>query len=254
WLKIMAAFFYSTKYKDDNYEYMEVHAPKEVIKLIPNIRLMSEAEWRSLGIQQTRGWENYKKHPTERHVLLFRRLLPKNPLSTGNGDQKEKVMEVPASVFFYSPKHEDDVYEFRHVQVSKKFKEVLELIPKDRLMNEEEWRGIGIEQSPGWEHYMIHPLERHILLFRRPLLKKPLLTGIIDEKATNSSSNQKNEQSKQLTEPTDLMAKSDRKPDEKVSSKQFERSEGGGEKKRQRSTSEDVADIPSPKHTPPQES
>merc|ERR1719240_2383512 len=38
-----------------------------------------------------------------------------------------------------------------------------------RLMSEEEWRGIGIAQSPGWQHYEIFHKEPHILLFRRPL-------------------------------------------------------------------------------------
>ena len=32
-----------------------------------------------------------------------------------------------------------------------------------------EWRGIGVQQSRGWEHYACHRPEPHILLFRRPL-------------------------------------------------------------------------------------
>lgn len=33
---------------------------------------------------------------------------------------------------------------------------------------------VGVfQQSPGWVHYMIHPPERHVLLFRRPLPKQP---------------------------------------------------------------------------------
>ena len=35
-------------------------------------------------------------------------------------------------------------------------------------MDEEEWRSLGVMQSPGWEHYMIHAPEPHILLFKRP--------------------------------------------------------------------------------------
>ncbi|CAO2581992.1 Cyclin-dependent kinases regulatory subunit 2 [Lemmus lemmus] len=38
-------------------------------------------------------------------------------------------------------------------------------------MSEEEWRRLGIQQSLGWVHYMIHEPEPHILLFRRPLQK-----------------------------------------------------------------------------------
>ncbi|CEF64028.1 Cyclin-dependent kinases regulatory subunit [Strongyloides ratti] len=67
--------------------------------------------------------------------------------------------------FFYSSKYEDDEYEYRHVHVTK---EVARLLPKNRLMSEKEWRELGIEQSPGWVHYMIHGPERHVLLFRRP--------------------------------------------------------------------------------------
>lgn len=34
-------------------------------------------------------------------------------------------------------------------------------------MPEDEWRGLGVVQSPGWFHYMIHAPEPHILLFKR---------------------------------------------------------------------------------------
>ncbi|KAL4263257.1 Cyclin-dependent kinases regulatory subunit [Pleurotus pulmonarius] len=44
-------------------------------------------------------------------------------------------------------------------------------IPEDagtlRLLTEQEWRGIGITQSLGWEHYEVHAPEPHVLLFRR---------------------------------------------------------------------------------------
>ena len=46
-------------------------------------------------------------------------------------------------------------------------------IPRNRLMSENEWRGIGVTQSRGWMHYMIHPPEPHILLFRRPIRTDP---------------------------------------------------------------------------------
>ena len=41
-------------------------------------------------------------------------------------------------------------------------------VPTDRLMSEREWRDLGVTQSPGWVHYMIHGPEPHILLFKRP--------------------------------------------------------------------------------------
>lgn len=36
-------------------------------------------------------------------------------------------------------------------------------------MTETEWRNLGVQQSPGWVHYMLHAPEPHVLLFRRPL-------------------------------------------------------------------------------------
>ena len=76
-------------------------------------------------------------------------------------------------------------------------KDLAKLVPKNHLMTEAEWRGIGVQQSQGWIHYMIHqpgesraaaraayrlrhltsifllPAEPHILLFRRPITTPP---------------------------------------------------------------------------------
>lgn len=54
----------------------------------------------------------------------------------------------------------------RHVMLPK---ELSKLVPKDHLMSETEWRSIGVQQSRGWQHYLIHEPEPHILLFRRPV-------------------------------------------------------------------------------------
>lgn len=35
-------------------------------------------------------------------------------------------------------------------------KDLAKLVPKERLMSEAEWRGLGVQQSQGWIHYMIH--------------------------------------------------------------------------------------------------
>lgn len=35
--------------------------PKEIAKKVPK-RLMTEAEWRGLGVQMSQGWENYMRH------------------------------------------------------------------------------------------------------------------------------------------------------------------------------------------------
>ncbi|KAK6538017.1 Cyclin-dependent kinases regulatory subunit (Cell division control protein cks1) [Orbilia ellipsospora] len=72
----------------------------------------------------------------------------------------------------YSARYSDDTHEYRHVMLPKG---MLDYIPKDykdengvlRLLFEEEWRGLGITQSLGWEHYEVHAPEPHILLFKR---------------------------------------------------------------------------------------
>lgn len=40
-------------------------------------------------------------------------------------------------------------------------------VPKAHLMTETEWRNLGVQQSPGWVHYMVHAPEPHVILFRR---------------------------------------------------------------------------------------
>jgi len=46
---------------------------------------MDENEWRSLGVQQSRGWQHYALHKPEPHILLFRRELGTDPM-TGDVD------------------------------------------------------------------------------------------------------------------------------------------------------------------------
>ena len=36
--------------------------PKELAKTLPKTRLLSEAEWRGIGVQQSRGWHHYAIH------------------------------------------------------------------------------------------------------------------------------------------------------------------------------------------------
>lgn len=64
--------FYSARYYDDQFEYRHVSLPKPIAKHVPN-ELMTEEEWRSLGVKQSQGWEHYMIHSPEPHVLLFKR-------------------------------------------------------------------------------------------------------------------------------------------------------------------------------------
>lgn len=58
----------------------------------------------------------------------------------------------------------DDIYEYRHVTLPA---DTAKQVPTTHLMTETEWRNLGVQQSPGWVHYMVHLPEPHILLFRR---------------------------------------------------------------------------------------
>ncbi|XP_041085272.1 cyclin-dependent kinases regulatory subunit 1-like isoform X2 [Polyodon spathula] len=70
--------YYSDKYTDEEFEYRHVLLPKQLARLVLTSHLMSEDEWRSLGVQQSQGWVHYMIHKPEPHVLLFRQALPQN--------------------------------------------------------------------------------------------------------------------------------------------------------------------------------
>ena len=74
-IKLQNKIMYSDKYYDDENEYRHVILPREIGKLVPRHRLMSENEWRSIGVQQSLGWIHYLIHKPEPHVLLFKRKL-----------------------------------------------------------------------------------------------------------------------------------------------------------------------------------
>ncbi|EGW00322.1 cyclin-dependent kinases regulatory subunit 1 [Cricetulus griseus] len=72
--------YYLDKYDDEEFEYRHVMLPKDIAKLVPKTHLMSESEWRNLGVQQSQGWVHYMMiHEPELHILLFRQPLPKKP-------------------------------------------------------------------------------------------------------------------------------------------------------------------------------
>ncbi|GBE81708.1 Cyclin-dependent kinases regulatory subunit [Sparassis crispa] len=99
---------YSDRYSDDEYEYRHVILPKPLFKMIPKqlfnpdksgtLRLLTEQEWRGIGITQSIGWEHYEVHAPEPHVLLFRRaknfVAPQQPAQqqvvNGKGKARRK--------------------------------------------------------------------------------------------------------------------------------------------------------------------
>ncbi|XP_034943113.1 cyclin-dependent kinases regulatory subunit [Chelonus insularis] len=80
----MPEIYYSGKYYDDEYEYRHVVLPKELEKKVPTTHLMSEQEWRELGVQQSRGWVHYMRHDPEPHILLFKRKITSPPPDSNN--------------------------------------------------------------------------------------------------------------------------------------------------------------------------
>ena len=91
---------YSDKYADSQYEYRHVILPKEVMKQLPNgklTRLLTENEWRSLGVQQSRGWVHYDIHKPEIHILLFRRPLGTDPITGKIVNVSNPVVAAPAN-------------------------------------------------------------------------------------------------------------------------------------------------------------
>jgi cyclin-dependent kinase regulatory subunit CKS1 len=87
-------------------------------------------------------------------------------LSTEDLTQRERDILEHSGDIFYSKRYNDDRYEYRHVILPK---QIAKYYKADRLLSESEWRALGVQQSPGWIHYMIHKPEPHVLLFRREL-------------------------------------------------------------------------------------
>uniref|UniRef100_A0A2K6T3N0 Cyclin-dependent kinases regulatory subunit n=1 Tax=Saimiri boliviensis boliviensis TaxID=39432 RepID=A0A2K6T3N0_SAIBB len=69
----------------------------------------------------------------------------------------------------YSDKYDGEAFEYQHVMLPK---DTAKLIRKTHLMSESECRNLGVQQSQGWVHYMIHESEPHIFLFWHPRPKK----------------------------------------------------------------------------------
>lgn len=78
---LQASITYSPRYTDDNnvYEYRWVKVPREVlIQFLSNHRrgaLLSEAEWRALGLRMSRGWEHIDFFGSDQLTWVFRRRL-----------------------------------------------------------------------------------------------------------------------------------------------------------------------------------
>jgi len=45
--------------------------PEDMAKLLPKTHLMTETEWRNLGIQMTSGWMHYMRYEPGMHNLII---------------------------------------------------------------------------------------------------------------------------------------------------------------------------------------
>lgn len=70
--------------------------PADIARLVPRSHLMTETEWRNLGVQQSPNWLHFMIHNPEPHVLLFRRprtdILPAG--TSGIEEQTSSAVKV----------------------------------------------------------------------------------------------------------------------------------------------------------------
>ena len=53
---------YSERYMDDQFEYRYVIMPREMANDLKQKKILTEEEWRGMGITQSRGWTHYGFH------------------------------------------------------------------------------------------------------------------------------------------------------------------------------------------------
>ena len=65
---------YSDKFEDKTYYYRHTILSNEAyLKYKTKIKLLSENEWRALGVCMSKGWVHYAFHTPEPNILLFRK-------------------------------------------------------------------------------------------------------------------------------------------------------------------------------------
>lgn len=120
---------------------------------------VAERSWRQVQVLVFFGRRGFES--LHHHLLLLPRSLLDIFLKWQMEDDRIKEL---ARKIYYSDTYQADSYIYRHVILPH---ELAAILPKDRLLTEDEWRSAGVVQSKGWTHYMIHKPEPHILLFRK---------------------------------------------------------------------------------------
>ena len=68
---------YTEKYRTGDYEYTHVILPKTFLSKLTG-KVMTDKDWKNLGINISSSWENYMVYAPEPHVILFRRKIEQN--------------------------------------------------------------------------------------------------------------------------------------------------------------------------------
>lgn len=63
---------YADKFITGEYEYTHVILPKHFLPKLTG-QLLTDKDWKLLGINICSSWENYMVYAPEKHVILFRR-------------------------------------------------------------------------------------------------------------------------------------------------------------------------------------
>lgn len=96
----MAHINYSEVYSDNVFDYRHVILPAHVVSkvraLIPvgGEIFLTEEQWRSVGVQMSKGWVHYSWHRPELNILLFRR--PRKNAETPNATPTKEEGEEPS--------------------------------------------------------------------------------------------------------------------------------------------------------------
>jgi cyclin-dependent kinase regulatory subunit CKS1 len=95
----MAHITYSDIYSDDVFDYRHVIMPTSVVSKVRALiavprGFLTEEQWRSVGVQMSKGWVHYSWHQPELNLLLFRR--PKKNVETPNATPTKEEGEEPS--------------------------------------------------------------------------------------------------------------------------------------------------------------
>ena len=110
---------YSVPYRDEHDAFRHVQLPEPVFKSFffmsnggPTSYMLSEPQWRGLGLQMSEGWRHCGVHAKEPHILLFRMGASKAiPLGLAAPSPETTIVERLRRVRSSTPHHDFHVLE-----------------------------------------------------------------------------------------------------------------------------------------------